>query len=203
MRCAAKSRSASQCTITPALPPSSSVTCFFGSRPLRYQPIAAEPVKRDLLEPVVARHAVGDLRAHRQHLVHALRQVGLGEELGEHAANRSGSRSAGFTTIGAPTASAGATLCATRFSGKLNGVMPSTGPIGNRRRMPERANRAPARCPGASPRPSPWRITSEAHRNVETARVASTVRPLQRLAALGARSARRSPRCVSASRWEM
>ena len=44
---------------------------------------------------------------------------------------------AGFTTIGAPTASAGATLCATRFSGKLNGVMPSTGPIGNRRRMPD------------------------------------------------------------------
>ena len=35
---------------------------------------------------------------------------------------------AGFTTMGAPTASAGATLCATRLRGKLNGVMPSTGP---------------------------------------------------------------------------
>ena len=29
---------------------------------------------------------------------------------------------------GLPAASAGATLCATRFSGKLNGVMPATGP---------------------------------------------------------------------------
>ena len=45
---------------------------------------------------------------------------------------------AGFTTIGAPTASEGATLWATRFSGKLNGVIPSTGPIGNRRINPIR-----------------------------------------------------------------
>ena len=37
---------------------------------------------------------------------------------------------AGFTTTGAPTAIAGATLWATRFSGKLNGEMASTGPLG-------------------------------------------------------------------------
>ena len=81
---------------------------------------------------------------------------------------------AGFTTIGAPTASEGATLCATRFSGKLNGVIPRTGPIGKRRRMP---TREPSAC-SVSRRissSSPWRITSEAHRNVLTARVASTV----------------------------
>ena len=40
----------------------------------------------------------------------------------------SGVADAGFTTIGAPTASEGATLCATRLSGKLNGVIPRTGP---------------------------------------------------------------------------
>ena len=40
---------------------------------------------------------------------------------------------AGFTIIGAPTAIAGATLCATKFIGKLNGEIPSTGPCGNRR----------------------------------------------------------------------
>jgi hypothetical protein len=45
---------------------------------------------------------------------------------------------AGLTTIGAPTASDGATLCATRFSGKLNGVIPSTGPIAKRRMSPIR-----------------------------------------------------------------
>src|SRR3982750_4592422 len=66
---------------------------------------------------------------------------------------------AGFTTIGAPTASAGATLCATRFSGKLNGVMPSTGPIGNCRPMPLREpNGAPV--PSRLPSPSPGRRAS-------------------------------------------
>ena len=45
----------------------------------------------------------------------------------------SGVAGAGLTRIGAPTAMAGATLWATRFSGKLNGAMPSTGPFGNRR----------------------------------------------------------------------
>ncbi len=81
---------------------------------------------------------------------------------------------AGLTTIGAPTASAGATLCATRFSGKLNGVMPSTGPIGNRRRMPNREPNA-ASVSRRIASSLPWRSVSEAHRNVETARAASTV----------------------------
>ena len=49
------------------------------------------------------------------------------------AARTAGSPGAGLSTIGAPTAIAGATLCATRFSGKLNGAMPSTGPCGTRR----------------------------------------------------------------------
>ena len=80
---------------------------------------------------------------------------------------------AGFTTIGAPTASAGATLCATRFSGKLNGVMPSTGPIGNRRSSPIREPNAASVSRRISSS-SPWRIVSEAHRNVDTARAAST-----------------------------
>ena len=40
--------------------------------------------------------------------------------------------------IGFPAPSAGATLWHTRLSGKLNGVMPSTGPRGNRRATPRR-----------------------------------------------------------------
>ena len=35
-----------------------------------------------------------------------------------------------------PQAIAGATLWATRFNGKLNGEMPETGPMGNRRTSP-------------------------------------------------------------------
>ena len=47
-----------------------------------------------------------------------------------------GVRSAGFSTKGQPQAMAGATLWATRFSGKLNGVMKEQGPIGTRRVIP-------------------------------------------------------------------
>ncbi len=43
---------------------------------------------------------------------------------------------AGLSTNGQPTASAGATLCATRFSGKLNGVMNEHTPMGTRFHMP-------------------------------------------------------------------
>ena len=39
---------------------------------------------------------------------------------------------AGFSTTAQPAASAGATLCATRLSGKLKGVMAPTIPIGTR-----------------------------------------------------------------------
>ena len=48
----------------------------------------------------------------------------------------SGVRLAGFITNGQPTAIAGATLCAARFSGKLNGEMKLHGPIGTRFHMP-------------------------------------------------------------------
>ena len=50
----------------------------------------------------------------------------------------SGVAGAGLRMIGAPTAIAGATLWATRFSGKLNGAMPSTGPRGKRRTIAAR-----------------------------------------------------------------
>ena len=45
----------------------------------------------------------------------------------------------GLSTIGLPAAIAGASLWAARLSGKLNGLMPAIGPIGNRRVMPTRS----------------------------------------------------------------
>src|SRR6185437_3144246 len=47
-----------------------------------------------------------------------------------------GVRSEGFSTNGQPAAIAGATLCATRFNGKLNGVMKEHGPSGTRLTKP-------------------------------------------------------------------
>ena len=43
----------------------------------------------------------------------------------------SGSFDGGFSTIGLPDAIAGATLCAARFSGKLNGLIPAIGRSGS------------------------------------------------------------------------
>jgi len=40
---------------------------------------------------------------------------------------------AGFTTTAFPAAIAGPTLCATRFSGSLNGVIAATIPMGKRK----------------------------------------------------------------------
>ncbi len=112
-----------------------------------------------------------------------------------------GVEDAGLTTIGAPTASAGATLCATRFNGKLNGVIPRTGPIGNRRIRPIRDPSAASvskRISSSLPR----RIVSEAQRNVETARVASTVAHLSGFPPSRAMSSAFSV-IVSESRLEM
>ncbi len=50
----------------------------------------------------------------------------------------SGVSSAGLRTRGHPAASAGATLWATRFKGKLKGVIAATGPLGKRRVIPIR-----------------------------------------------------------------
>ena len=113
----------------------------------------------------------------------------------------SGVARAGLTTMGAPTARDGATLCATRFSGKLNGVIPSTGPKAKRRISPirEPSDASVSRRISSS---SPWRMTSDAQRNVETARVASTFAHLSGLPPSWAIiSAFRSIR--SASRREM
>lgn len=74
--------------------------------------------------------------------------------------------------IGAPTAIAGATLCATRFSGKLNGAIPSTGPRRTRRTRairPVAAGSVSRRCNS----PEKRRASSAAQRNVDTARPTS------------------------------
>ncbi len=81
----------------------------------------------------------------------------------------SGVAEAGLTTIVLPAASAGATLCATRLKGELNGVIAATGPIGKRRTSPSRP------CPAGTPSsgtisPSIRVASSAAIRKVVTAR---------------------------------
>ena len=89
------------------------------------------------------------------------------------SSEESGVAGAGLRMIGAPTAMAGATLCALRFSGKLNGAMPSTTPRG-KRRVSARRPVPPASVSRrwASP-PLNRRASSVAKRKTETARPTS------------------------------
>ncbi len=173
MRCAANSTSCqSGATIAAALPPSSSVTCLRGTRSLMPQPTGPEPVNE----------TTGRRGSSTSAEVSSLDRCSTDQEPSGRSVSASSSPSrnatfgvagAGFSTIGAPTASAGATLCATRFSGKLNGAMPSTGPRATRR---TRARR-PSADGSVSRRwssPENRRASSAAQRNVEIARVTST-----------------------------
>ena len=86
----------------------------------------------------------------------------------------SGVAGAGLMMIGAPIAMAGATLWATRLSGKLNGAIPRIGPFENRRtraRRPAAAGSVSSRCRS----PDQRRASSAAQRNVETARPTSAL----------------------------
>ncbi len=84
----------------------------------------------------------------------------------------SGVAGAGLRMIGAPTAIAGATLCATRFSGKLNGAMPSTTPRGKRRTTAKRPV-PPGSVSSRMVSPFVRRASSAAQRKTETARPTS------------------------------
>ena len=86
----------------------------------------------------------------------------------------SGVFAAGFTTIVFPVARQGATLCATRFRGKLNGVIALITPIGKRRENPVCPAPAGIASSGStSPAPLQRRASSAAVANVQTARATS------------------------------
>ena len=80
---------------------------------------------------------------------------------------------AGFSTTGQPAAIAGASLCATRFSGKLNGLIAPTTPTGTRRTKPSLPSPASLASSGTIS-PVSVRATAAANWNVLTARSAST-----------------------------
>ena len=84
----------------------------------------------------------------------------------------SGVDDAGLSTTGHPAAMAGATLWATRLSGKLNGVMAATTPMGSRRVNPSLWPPALLASSGTIS-PVAVRATAAANRNVSMARATS------------------------------
>ncbi len=180
MRLAAKSRSDQSAHTTAApLPPSSSTTCLRGAESMIDQPTGPEPVN----------DTTGSRGSLTSSTVSSLPTVStenapsgssVSASSSPSSSADSGVRGAGLTMIGAPAAIAGAILCATRFSGKLNGAMPSTGPRATRRTTairPSAAGSVSSRCSS----PEKRRASSAAKRNVETQRVTSTVAHLSGL----------------------
>ena len=90
----------------------------------------------------------------------------------------SGVRSDGLCTTAQPAASAGATLCSTRFSGKLNGVIAATTPNGSGNVNPK--GTTPLISSNCTVSEGSRRASSPATRSVVTARDTST-----RAAAIG------------------
>src|SRR4051812_48160812 len=110
-------------TTTAALPPSSSVTCLRGADSRIAHPTGTDPVK----ETTGSRgsrtsSAATSFGTGNTDQAPAGRSVSARISPSSRAV--SGVAGAGLTTIGAPTATAGATLWATRLSGKLNGAIP-------------------------------------------------------------------------------
>ena len=102
---------------------------------------------------------------------------------------------AGLSTTGQPAAIAGASLWATRLSGKLNGLIAPTTPIGTRNVNPILPSPLAVASSGTTS-PASVRASAAAKRNVSTARSASTRAVLSGLAAsaamIRANSSRRS-----------
>ena len=102
---------------------------------------------------------------------------------------------AGLSTTGQPAAMAGASLWATRLSGKLNGLMAPTTPIGTRSVKPILPSPL-GMASRATMSPASVRASAAANWNVPTARSASTRAVLIGLAAsramISANSSRRS-----------
>ncbi len=116
----------------------------------------------------------------------------------------SGVCDAGFSTTGQPAAIAGASLCATRLSGKLNGLIAPTMPIGTRSVKPILPVPTSDASSGTTS-PASRRASTDANVKVDTARWASTRAVLIGLAASSAMmrancSVRSASRCAARSR---
>ena len=98
----------------------------------------------------------------------------------------SGVCDAGFSTTGQPAAIAGATLWATRLSGKLNGLIAPTTPIGHAQRERRACPRRRRDASIGTISPASVRASTAANVNVDTARCASTRAVLIGLAASSA-----------------
>src|SRR3989304_1049593 len=136
-RAAAYLRSASSCTITPALPPSSRVTRLKPARLFNPQPTAGLPVKvSNLMRASSTRGAA--LVVDDGTTANPASGQPASRISSPSLSALTGVALAGRMMMGLPAAREGATLWATKLRGKLNGEIPTTGPRGTRCTCPTR-----------------------------------------------------------------
>ena len=183
---AAVCQSLSASMMTGALLPSSSPT-FLRGRPAADRPAdVGRAGERDQGDVVVVDERVADRRAAAGDDVQPL---GGQAAVVDRAARRgrcalNGVWLAGLSTTGQPAAIAGASLWATRLSGKLNGLIAPTTPIGTRSVKPILPSPLAVASSGTMS-PASVRASAAAKRNVSTARSASARAVFDRLGRLG------------------
>ncbi len=170
---AAVCQSLSGSMITGALLPSSSPTFLRGARARIDQPTSGEPVN------VIS--AMSSWSTSALPTVEPLPVTTCSHSGGRPQSSISSSARAmplngvwlaGFSTTGQPAAMAGASLWATRLSGKLNGLIAPTTPIGTRSVNPSLPTPLAVASRGTMS-PARVRASAAAKRNVSTARSAS------------------------------
>src|SRR6266536_5580893 len=126
--CAAVSMSASSAMITGVALPSSSLTRFLGAPSASFQPTAPEPVKVSALtrSSSIKTSPISEAGPTRTFSQPGGRPASVSSSASSSAER--GVWLAGFSTTAQPAASAGASLCATRLSGKLKGEIAPTPP---------------------------------------------------------------------------
>src|SRR5215210_7061848 len=121
--------------MTGALLPNSRLTRLVGADARRPWPTSREPVKLTIATPGWMGSAGATSSVQVTTVSHpGGRPASSNSDASARAV--SGVAGDGLRTTGQPTATAGATLWHTRFSGKLNGVMAPTTPTGTRRTKP-------------------------------------------------------------------
>ncbi len=182
---AAVSQSPSGSMITGALLPSSRPTFLRGARARMLQPTSGEPVNVIRAMSSWSTRALPTVAAAARDDVEPLgRQPALvDQQLGQRDGAERRLADAGLSTTGHPAAIAGASLWATRLSGKLNGRDRTDHADRHAQREAELADSPPAMASSGTMSPASVRASAAANRNVPAARSASTRAVLIGLAA--------------------
>ena len=174
---ATSATSASGSTISGEVEPSSSFTFFRGAFATMPQPTGALPV--NVTRRGISCTTSASPTSPPDPVTTVTQSSGMpaSTRIATSAFAESGVADAGLSTTGQPAAIAGASLWATRFSGKLNGLMAATTPIGTRSASPIRPAPEAVAPIGTTSPPEPPSLGGRDRERVDAARRLDPRRP--------------------------